>query len=216
MAGRQLFYVSLGLDILALMLSALLNPELTLMILLYILASRAYSYRGIRLKKYPIAGFVTVFFFQGAFTYLLVTNTLEWSMHNNVYLAATATSLMIGASYPLTQIYQHKQDRKDGVITLSILLGIRGTFIFSGIFFLVSLLTFLFYFQEQHHFTHFLFFAFFTSPVVLYFLYWFYRTYKDPLQANFENAMMMNKMAAYSLIAAFTGLIVINSPRIIL
>jgi 1,4-dihydroxy-2-naphthoate octaprenyltransferase len=38
----------------------------------YILASRAYSYRGIRLKKYPFAGWLTVITCQGALVFFLV------------------------------------------------------------------------------------------------------------------------------------------------
>jgi 1,4-dihydroxy-2-naphthoate octaprenyltransferase len=35
-----------------------------------------------------------------------------------------AASLLIGGFYPLTQIYQHRQDKEDGVRTLSMLLGL--------------------------------------------------------------------------------------------
>jgi 1,4-dihydroxy-2-naphthoate octaprenyltransferase len=38
---------------------------------LYIGASKAYSYRGIRLKQYPVIGYLTVIF-PGAFTFWLV------------------------------------------------------------------------------------------------------------------------------------------------
>ncbi len=63
---RQLFRVSVVMDVLALIFSFLLNQVFALGILFYILASRAYSYRRIRLKKYPVIGFLTVFTFQGA------------------------------------------------------------------------------------------------------------------------------------------------------
>ena len=69
---RQLFYMSLLMDFLALTLSLIISIYFSVGILLYILASRAYSYRGIRLKKYPIAGFLTVLIFQGACTFWLV------------------------------------------------------------------------------------------------------------------------------------------------
>ncbi|MEO6639106.1 MAG: hypothetical protein ABIN25_12575 [Ginsengibacter sp.] len=66
---RQLFYVTVILDILALILSILITWIFALGILLYILASRAYSYRKVRLKKYPVIGYLTVIIFQGAVTF---------------------------------------------------------------------------------------------------------------------------------------------------
>ena len=44
-----------------------------------------------------------------------------------------AASLLIGGFYPLTQIYQHDADRKDGVLSISARLGYRGTFIFCAV-----------------------------------------------------------------------------------
>ena len=63
---RQLFVVSILMDVVAVVLSLYIHVIFALGILFYILASRAYSYRRIRLKQYPIIGFLTVFIFQGA------------------------------------------------------------------------------------------------------------------------------------------------------
>ena len=63
---RQLFYVTVIMDILAVALSLTIDLVFTLGIIFYILASRAYSYRGIRLKRWPVLGFLVVFLFQGA------------------------------------------------------------------------------------------------------------------------------------------------------
>src|SRR5215217_4273407 len=63
---KQLFRISLLMDLVAITISLFINRLLALGILFYIIASRAYSYRGIRLKKYAIIGFLTVFIFQGA------------------------------------------------------------------------------------------------------------------------------------------------------
>src|SRR5215203_368041 len=60
---RQLFYMSLVMDAVAILASLFIHLIFALGILLYIIASRAYSYRGIRLKKYPFTGFFTVFIF---------------------------------------------------------------------------------------------------------------------------------------------------------
>ncbi len=105
---RQLFVVSVVMDIVAIAASLSVSIPFTIAVVLYILASRAYSYRGIRLKKYPFTGYLTVCLFQGAVTYFMVyhgcsTNkTLEISP-----VAMLAASLLMGSFYPLTQIYQH-------------------------------------------------------------------------------------------------------------
>src|SRR5215204_5595260 len=51
---QQLFRVSMVMDIIAVLLSLIIGVFFAAGVLLYILASRAYSYRGIRLKKYPL------------------------------------------------------------------------------------------------------------------------------------------------------------------
>ncbi len=55
------------------------------------------------------------------------------------------SSLFLGSAYPLTQIYQHEADKKDGVISLSYKLGYKGTFFFSSILFTMASI-FLFYY----------------------------------------------------------------------
>ncbi|HUB60275.1 MAG TPA: UbiA family prenyltransferase, partial [Puia sp.] len=69
---RQLFVITLGMDILAVLLGLLISRYFAAGSLVYILASRAYSYRGIRLKKYPVIGWLTVAGCQGALVFFLV------------------------------------------------------------------------------------------------------------------------------------------------
>ena len=68
----QLYHISLLMDGLALLLGLFISIYFFAGILLFIAASRAYSYRGIRLKKYPFIGYLTVIFFQGALVYFIV------------------------------------------------------------------------------------------------------------------------------------------------
>src|ERR1051325_946851 len=56
----QLFVVTVCMDIAAVLLSFFISWIFAAGILLYILASRAYSYRKIRLKKFPLTGYLTV------------------------------------------------------------------------------------------------------------------------------------------------------------
>src|SRR5689334_18972263 len=68
---EQLFHVTIMMDVVAILLSLFISVLFAGGVLFYSLASRAYSYRGIRLKKFPIIGFLTVFIFQGGLIYFL-------------------------------------------------------------------------------------------------------------------------------------------------
>ncbi|MGZ5255968.1 MAG: UbiA family prenyltransferase, partial [Flavitalea sp.] len=120
----QLLYVTFLLDIVAILLSLLVSWIFSIGILAYILASRAYSARNIRLKKYPVAGYLTVIIFQGALSWYIVYHGAsdDKSIHAPV-TGVIAAMLLIGGFYPLTQIYQHEADKQDGVKTISMLLG---------------------------------------------------------------------------------------------
>lgn len=69
--SENLFYATLLFDLAGLIFAWLISPEFAALVFIFIVMSRLYSYRGIRLKKYPVAGFLTVFVFQGAFVYLM-------------------------------------------------------------------------------------------------------------------------------------------------
>jgi len=138
---RQLFIVTVCMDIAAVLLSLLITWIFALGIFLYIMASRAYSYRKIRLKKYPITGYLTVVIFQGAVTFFLVYHGADSNQTTHVpVISIIASSLLIGGFYPLTQIYQHEEDVNDGVKTISYKLGYTGTFIFTGIVYVLAFL----------------------------------------------------------------------------
>src|SRR5687768_7578107 len=98
----QLFRITVIMDLLAIILSLFINQILALGILFYIIASRAYSYRRIRLKKYPVIGFLTVFIFQGAVIFFITYYTCN--VNNSVsipVIPCIVSSLLIGALYPL-------------------------------------------------------------------------------------------------------------------
>ena len=73
----KLFYATLFLDIFGVVCSLLVSVYFSLFVLIFVLVSRAYSYRKIRIKKYAIAGFLTVFIFQGAFVYLMASSAVS-------------------------------------------------------------------------------------------------------------------------------------------
>ncbi|MDX2195199.1 MAG: UbiA family prenyltransferase [Cytophagales bacterium] len=197
MPTQNLFYATLILDFAGIILSTLINEEFLVAVILYILASRAYSYKGIRLKKYAFLGYFIVIVFQGFVTYCMVilgSTQLEFREFyaSDQYWIAVASTLMIGGVYPLTQIYQHEDDKNRGDETLSSKLGYRGTFVISGVMFLACTVFLFRYFSVVDFVT----FQLFLIPVVFFFINWAYKVVKDAGMANFENTMKMNIIAA--------------------
>ena len=208
---RQLFYTTVLMDVVAVILSLLITWVFAAGILLYILASRAYSYRGIRLKKYPIIGYLTVIFFQGAVTFFLVYYGIEVGHTLQIpSIAIVASSLLIGGFYPLTQIYQHQQDKADGVTTISYVLGYRGTFIFTGIVYAMAFGMLAFHYFSTLQMSSFYILQIFLLPVLVYFFIWFKKVWLNEKEANFKNTMQMNLLASACTNLGFITLLILN------
>jgi 1,4-dihydroxy-2-naphthoate octaprenyltransferase len=176
--------------------------------------SRAYSYRNVRLKRYPVIGFLTVFIFQGAFVYLMAFSAItDFSVEiltlNNIICMSVA-SLFMGSIYPLTQIYQHEADKKDGVISLSYILGYTGTFVFSAVLFIVAIIFLFFYFNVKHQQIAIVIFLIIMMPVITKLSVWFNKVRKDTTHANFENTMSMNLLTSTCMNSFFLVLILNN------
>jgi|SRR5450432_618005 len=196
----ELYVVTLLMDAAAVGLSFIISYWFALGIFLYILASRAYSYRGIRLKKYPFIGYLTVVLFQGAVTFWLVFygchQPIEPINFEIPVSAMIASSLLIGGFYPLTQVYQHQADAKDGVKSISSRLGYRGTFIFTAIVYSFAFIVLAYHFFSQ--LDEYKFFALATCmlPILVYFFIWARKVWKDVSAASFSNTMRMNIIAS--------------------
>jgi 1,4-dihydroxy-2-naphthoate octaprenyltransferase len=213
---RQLFWVTVALDGLALALGAFISLYFVAGLAIYILFSRAYSYRGIRLKKYPIAGFLTVISCQGALVFFLVYHGSHYPREAQESLqvpvvAMVASSLLLGGFYPLTQLYQHEADRRDGVRTISLLLGIRGSFIFTGIVYSIAFLTLVYYFFSSLQIREFYVLATCMLPIVVYFFIWAVKVWRDPGQASFTNTMRMNLLASLCTNIGFIAVLVMGA-----
>lgn len=194
---RQLFYTTVIMDILAVSLSFIISVYFAAGILLYILASRAYSFRGIRLKKFPLTGYLIVIIFQGAVTFFLSYHGSSADKTLNIpFWPTMAATLLIGGYYPLTQVYQHEEDLKDGVKTISYKLGKRGTFVFCGIVFALATTSMFFTFEEQKQLKLFFIFAICMLPMVLFFMQWMRKVWKDGSKADFKNSLWMNLLAS--------------------
>ncbi len=182
------------------------------MMLVYGLVSKAYSSDKIRLKKYPVIGWLVVCLFQGAFTYAMVKQAhlgllfSELLLWEHLFPAILSTAMLLG-SYPMTQIYQHKEDAKRGDLTISRILGIKGTFLFTGIFFGGTTGGFIYYFSTQFGQLAALFFPIFLLPVLLFFGQWFLKVLKDETKADFKLTMQLNLISAVCLNAFFISLL---------
>lgn len=209
----QLRYVTYIMDVLAIIWTyQFFGLRYTLIILVYISFSRLYSFRGIRLKKYPIIGYLTVVLNQGALIFVLSCMLSSGIPFQKISpLLIIAATLLIGGFYPITQIYQHEQDKADGVTTISMLLGKRGTFIFCGLLYTIAFSCLGFYMQSIGAIKQFFILQIFFVPVIVYFLIWAIAVWKDERDANFKRTMRMNWIASVCTNAGFIFLILKKS-----
>ena len=216
--AKSLYYISLLFDGAGVLLGLFISPLFSLFVLVLVLMSRAYSSRNVRLKKYPIIGFLTVFVFQGAFVYLAassaITNFSPGTLFSgHTLLCMSVASLFIGSMYPLTQIYQHQSDKKDGVITISYKLGYVGTFVFSSALFAAGSLL-LFVLSASHHQPiAFVVFLAAMLPVIVYLIRWTDKVCKDIIHASFENTMRMITLASICMNTYFGFMVLDNQWR---
>ncbi|MDW8330784.1 MAG: UbiA family prenyltransferase [Cyclobacteriaceae bacterium] len=218
--NRSLYFISLLLDGLALILSYIhINTTFALMVLVYGLASKAYSHPSVRLKKYPVSGWITAGFFQGFFTFLtcyIGLNDFEISqaLRPQIIAPALLSSIMLWGNYPLTQVYQHQEDAQRGDLTLSLRLGITGTFYFSGWMFLLAGVGFVVLFHYMFSGKYLREFVLAMAPVVLFFAFWFYRVRQHPDYARYDYAMWMNFISSTSL-NVFFGYLFLHSTNVL-
>ncbi len=208
---QQLFHATIVLDAIAILLSLFVNVCFTTAVVVYVLFSRAYSYRKIRLKQYPIIGYLTVILNQGLLSFWMVykgANAVSTSVFPIV--PCIAATFLIGGFYPITQVYQHEADQKDCVKTISILLGIRGTFVWCAVMYAIAFGLLFVHFLRANQTTHFLVLQIFFIPVLIYFFYWVNKVWGNKANANFIYTMRMNWLAAICTNAAFITLLILN------
>lgn len=204
-----LFRLTLSMDVLAVVLGCLVSPLFAGCCLAYILASRAYSYRGLRLKRFPWLGYLTVVVFQGAVVFFATYHGISGNLTLEVpLLPVCASSLLIGGFYPLTQVYQHEADARDGVRTVSAVLGYSGTFIFCGLVYILGFGILAQYFTQIHQVKRFLSIQVYFLPVLIYFIAWFSAVRRDHHKADHVHTMRMNWLAASAANAAFGTLLI--------
>ena len=208
---KELYQVTIIMNVMAILLALIISKIFAACIALYVLFSVLYSYRKIRLKQYPFLGYAIVIIFQGAFTFYMVKHGCSDQQSLLVSpIGMIAASLLIGSFYPLTQIYQHKQDAADGVRTISAVLGYKGTFVFCLIMMFLASIFLALYFALNLELNLFILTQITMSPILIYFLWWMKKVWKDTANANFKNTMRMNVVASICSNAAFITILMIN------
>ena len=203
--SKGLYYLALAFDALAIVLGyVFINLLFAVMLLIYGLISKGYSHPMTRFKRHGITSLLLTGIFQGLFTFLMCyaglnNYGLDQILGPQTLIPGVLATLMLMANYPLTQVYQHDEDSRRGDITLSIMLGIRGTFYFSAITFIITAAAFLYYFQVFHDGAYSMYFILAIAPVISFFILWFLRVKNGFHHANYSNTMRLNFISAISL-----------------
>lgn len=208
---RQLFTATIIMDITASVVALLISPLFAAAFVFYILCSRLYSYRGIRLKQYPFIGYLVVILNQGAVTFFMVYYACSASFNLSMpWQAPVAAAFLIGGFYPITQVYQHEADAKDGVQTISMKLGKRGTFVFCAVMYAVAFALLFQYYSQANKINMFIVLQLFFIPVIIFFITWLLQVWKNSNAADFKHTMRMNWLASTCTSLAFITLLILH------
>ncbi len=213
---KELYYFSIFLDGIGILLALCIDLPTAISMLIYGLISKAYSHPSIRLKKMPIVSWIIVSIFQGYFVFLVT----YWAIHDipisilatsMIQIPALLTTMMLMSAYPITQVYQHKEDRERGDFTLSLSLGILGTFHFTASTFVMTTLGYAGYFYYYKDSQTLLLYLTLISPLFIYYVSWYQEVRKNIDLADFEHTMKLNMLSALCLNAFFLLLIIFNA-----
>jgi len=212
---KSLYWFSLMFGAIGFIIGLFVSLEFALATLIYGFLSKMYSHPAIRLKKYPVISFLVVFIFQGAFVYwttyaALAGQSMFQIKADGFLIAGIICSCLIGASYPLTQVYQHDEDRKRGDKTLSLLLGVKGSFIFPGLMFALSVFLMFRYWMLVKQPQNFWLFLIFVAPVMLVFFRWFFNVLEDKRNADFKNMSYMTLTSGSAMLAYFVLILLLR------
>ncbi len=200
-----LYFLALILDALAIVLGYIkINTTFAVMLLVYGLVSKAYSHPSIRLKKHGWTSWVITGLFQGLFTFMMCyvglnAFSLDLALQPRIVIPGLLASGMLWANYPLTQVYQHEEDRKRGDITISARLGVTGTFYFAASLFTATAIGFLLYFKHAFDEKYALLFLLVLMPIIGYFFYWFFLVFRNPAHADYTHTMRLNLLSGVCL-----------------
>lgn len=215
---RYLLVWSLLLDGVAVAAAAaLVSARFALVVGVFGLLSKAYSWPPIRLKRRPVFSWLGIGLVQGAAVFAAAALDGGTAGAGPAPLAlvsgAVAVSLFYLAGYPLTQIYQHGEDARRGDRTISMICGVRGTFVLSAALFTLSAAAFVAHYAmvRGEPWRAGVFVAC-QAPLVLYFLNWARLAWRNPAAADFGHAMGMNLLSAVVMNGFFVGMMWRSPP----
>ncbi len=213
---KELYYFSIALDGIGILLALCIHLPTAISMLIYGLISKAYSHPSIRLKKRPVVSWIIVSLFQGYFVFLVT----YWAVHDipisilatsMIQIPALLTTMMLMSAYPITQVYQHKEDRERGDFTLSLSLGILGTFHFTALAFVMTTLGYAGYFYYYQDLQTLLLYLTLMTPLFIYYVSWYQEVRENIELADFEHTMKLNRLSALCLNTFFLLLIIFNA-----
>lgn len=206
---QELWYLIIAFDLAGLFLATTLGHWVTLGVLGYVLASKAYSWPVIRLKAHPYGSLVVVAFFQGAWTFWTVLAGLGASYQDlftpeNKLWGAIAAGFLLG-SYPLTQIYQHREDSERGDRTFSLVLGVRNTFLWSATIMGAAGASLGYIWISQGEWLSLGIFSIGMAPVTWVLFQWANKAWQDESVVTHQKAMQMNMVSSL----CFSGVFIV-------
>jgi 4-hydroxybenzoate polyprenyltransferase len=126
---RDLLIFAVGVQIIGLVLLFFISLPLFVLALTMGAVGNAYSHPAVRLKARPWASLLAVSVFQGmggtAAGWLFVQTDWTTLFSLKAVLGMLAAGLLNTGFYPLTQVYQREEDRKQGVISFAVHWGER-------------------------------------------------------------------------------------------
>lgn len=222
--SKGLLRASLTFDAIAVLLGLAAHPVFGIGLFIYGLFSKAYSWDKIRWKRRPVFSLVGIALVQGSLMFWLTAWTAGspaampgnwWGEARSaseaaavvaslftpeLIIGALTTAFFLMAVYPLTQIYQHEEDAAHGDMTYSRFVGVRGTFVSTAVFLLLTGAGFgawfALSFQAADLWWRLAVFAVSLAPALVCYAWWWTVTARDPAQANFSWMMRMNVLAS--------------------
>lgn len=211
---RELLAWTWVFDAVGYLLGFLVDWRLGLAFIVYSLLSKAYSRPPLRLKRFGIFSWCCVALVQGAATTAMAAlacgATVPVWQAPSFLAAAGLAGLFLLAGYPVTQVYQHAEDAARGDRTMSLRLGVRGTFILAAVLFALAIAGFVWYYSALKGRPGLaLLFVAAQVPVVLLFLSWAWRAWRDPAAADWKRAMRMNFWSTTAQAACFAAALLV-------
>lgn len=211
--SKELWWLVNGMDLFAILLSVRISPLFAAQISGLILASRIYSNPVTRLNRYPVFNFLWISFFYGFVVYWAVQTALggevsEYALFTNQLWAKIMGTALVGSMFLFSQIYQNDLNKRDGVKTLSRLLGYQGSFAFYALLFVLMDFAVWQHFQCHGSLRFFWVMQFFLLPIALYCCYWYVLVTRNSLAADFDHSTRMRLLTCLCLNLCFLSFLI--------